>query len=336
MPLRTCETALSDEHDLVMLDLDGVVYVGPDAVPGAADALRSVVAGGTELAYLTNNASRPAAAVAAHLRDLGMPAPTDDVVVTSAQAVARVMAEDLAPGARVLLVGGPGLREPLEALGLVCVDSLDDDPAAVVQGFHPDLGWTDLAEAAYAVGRGLPWYASNTDLSIPTPRGTAPGNGSLVQAVTNATGRRPRVAGKPERPLFDETLRRTGARSPLMVGDRIDTDIDGATALGLASLAVLTGVSDLGEIAALEPARRPAYVAADLRGLVDAHPPVEVEGERSRCGAARAVAGDGAVRLEDGDARSTAAVRALVGLAWELADTRGTPLDVVVPDGLGG
>ncbi len=337
MPLRTTDQPLSRGHDLVMLDLDGVVYVGPDAVPGAAESLASVVDGGTALAYLTNNASRPAAVVADHLRELGMPVPSDDVVVTSAQAVARLVAGDLPEGSRVLLVGGEGLREPLEALGLHCVEALDDDPAAVVQGFHPDVGWRQLAEASYAVAAGLPWYVSNRDLTIPTPRGTAPGNGSLVQLVQNATGADPVVAGKPERALFDETLRRSGAQRPLMVGDRVDTDIDGATALGLDSLAVLTGVSDLAELASLEPSRRPSYVAADLRGLLEPHPEVVLDGDgEARCGEARAVLDGDAVRLASGEVGATTSLRAVLGLAWQARDTRGRT--VAVPDraGLGG
>jgi ribonucleotide monophosphatase NagD (HAD superfamily) len=265
-----------------------------------------------------------------------MPVPDDDVVVTSAQAVARLVAADLPDGSAVLLVGGEGLRQPLEALGLRCVTGLDDEPAAVVQGFHPDVGWRQLAEASYAVAAGLPWYASNRDLTIPTPRGTAPGNGSLVQLVQNATGAEPVVAGKPERPLFDETLRRTGAQRPLMVGDRVDTDIDGATALGLPSLAVLTGVSDLAELAALEPGRRPAYVASDLRGLVEAHPEVVVDGDASRCGDARAVLRGDAVHLESGEPRATTSVRAVLGLAWEVGDTRGATVAVQDAPGLGG
>lgn len=336
MPLRSSAEPLCRVHDLVMLDLDGVVYVGPDAVPGAADALASAVGAGADLAYLTNNASRPASVVADHLRELGMPVPTDDAVVTSAQAVARLVAADLPQGSRVLLVGGEGLRQPLEALGLQCVPGLDDDPVAVVQGFHPDVGWRQLAEASYAVAAGLPWYASNRDLTIPTPRGTAPGNGSLVQLVQNATGAEPVVAGKPERPLFDETLRRTGARHPLMVGDRVDTDIDGARSLGIDALAVLTGVSDLAELAALEPRRRPAYVAHDLRGLTERHDDVEVDDDRARCG--DAVAGlDGAtVRLVAGEPDATASLRALLTLAWHARDTRGATVEVDAGPGLGG
>ena len=331
MTLSSTDRPLHAVHDLVMLDLDGVVYRGPDAVPGAQAALTAVAEAGTPLAYLTNNASRTADTVVDHLRELGMPV-VDADVVTAAQAVARVMADDLPPGSRVLLVGGEGLRVPLEERGLRCVTSLDDDPAAVVQGFHPDLGWHDLAEAAYAVQAGLPWYASNTDLSVPTARGVAPGNGSLVQAVANATGATPVVAGKPHRPLFDETLRRTGASSPLMVGDRVDTDIDGATALGLPSLAVLTGVSGLDELAGLEPERRPAFVGRDVGALLDVHRAVDVADDRARCGGAEArLVGDDV----QADGSGTDAVRAVLALAWHVRDTSGRRVGVTPPGGVG-
>jgi HAD superfamily hydrolase (TIGR01450 family) len=305
-----------------MLDLDGVVYLGPTAVPGAADALNAARAAGMRLAYLTNNASRTAGDVATHLRELGMPELSDSDVVTSAQAVARLMAADLPPGAAVLLIGGSGLQIPLEENGLRCVDSLDDEPVAVVQGFHADLGWRDLAEAAYAVGSGLPWYASNTDMTVPTPRGVAPGNGSLVQAVANATGRTPIVAGKPESPLFDATTARLGGDRPLMVGDRLDTDIDGAIGAGIASLAVLTGVSTLAAIFAAGPGHRPDYVSHDLAGLGEIHPPVHVADGVARCGAATATLNDrDVIDIAGAEPQTTDALRAAVQLAWTTRDT---------------
>lgn len=323
MALSSTPGPLHERHDLVMLDLDGVVYVGPDAVPGASAALGAVDDAGTSIAYLTNNASRLATTVASHLRELSMPVPDDAAVVTSAQAVARLMAAELPAGARVLVVGGEGLRGPLQDVGLEVVDGLDDAPAAVVQGFHPDLGWSQLAEAAYAVQAGLPWYASNTDMTVPTPRGVAPGNGSLVQAVANATGARPVVAGKPERPLFDETLQRTGSTRPLMVGDRVDTDLDGATTLGIDTMAVLTGVTDLEELASLAPSRRPTYVAHDLRGLVDTHHEVTIDDTVATCGTARVELDGDAVVLASGDSQETDVVRAALALAWHTADAQG-------------
>lgn len=191
MTLSTAAAPLAELHDLVMLDLDGVVYRGPHPVPNAVDALADARGLGTHLAYVTNNASRTAGTVVEHLRSLGLAWVEPHDVVTAAQAVVELMAAELGPGARVLVVGGEGLLEPLEEAGFVAVRSADDEPAAVVQGFHPDVSWNDLAEATYAVAGGVPHYASNLDLTVPTARGVAPGNGSLVGLVRTVTGRPP-------------------------------------------------------------------------------------------------------------------------------------------------
>ncbi|KRC63860.1 HAD family hydrolase [Aeromicrobium sp. Root236] len=318
--LGSSTQSLSSVYDLAMLDLDGVVYVGEDAVPGAAKALEVARAGGMRLAYITNNASRTSTEVADHLRELAMPEVSAADVVTSAQAVAHLVADAVPTGSPVLLVGGEGLRSPLEERGLRCVGSLDDGPVAVVQGFHPDVGWRQLAEASFAIQAGLPWFVSNTDMTIPTARGIAPGNGSLVQAIRNATGVTPTVAGKPEKALFDETVERVGGERPLVVGDRLDTDIEGAVNAGTDSLAVLTGVSTLQEIVDAGPRSRPTYVSADLAGLNEAHLEIEYDTDRARCGDATALVRDDVVSVEAGDPRSTDALRAVIGLAWSLRD----------------
>lgn len=318
--LGSSDAPLSMAYDLAMVDLDGVVYVGRDAVDGAAEALASAQSNGMRLAYLTNNASRPTAEVAKHLRALGMPDVADTDVVNSAQAVAHLMADALSPDSAVLLVGGDGLRVALDAVGLRCVTSLDDNPIAIVQGFHPDIGWRQLAEASYAIQSGLPWYVTNVDLTVPTARGMAPGNGSLVQAVANATGATAIVAGKPEAALFDETILRVGGDRPLMVGDRIDTDIDGARGVGIDSLAVLTGVISLSELISLTPAHRPTFVSFDLAGLNERHPPVQIDGDFGQCGSARASVTDGVLRLDGAPAKDVCSLRALTELAWHHND----------------
>lgn len=322
MTLGSSDRPLSQVYDLAMLDLDGVVYVGRDAVPGAVKSLGEARIAGMRLAYITNNASRTAADVASHLRDLKIGEVTDDDVVTSAQAVAHLVAKAVPAGSPVLLVGGDGLRQPLEERGLQCVSSLDESPVAVVQGFHPDIRWTQLAEASYAIESGLPWFVSNTDMTIPTARGVAPGNGSLVQAVANATGATPTVAGKPEAALFRETLDRFGADRPLMVGDRLDTDIDGAIGVGIDTLAVLTGVNDLQDVMDTAVGHRPSFVSYDLTSLNEVHKPVEFDGATARSGGATATIVGGALRV-DSDLRSTSSIRATVGLAWLLADRSG-------------
>ncbi|MDX6351815.1 MAG: glycerol-phosphatase, partial [Streptomyces sp.] len=237
------EQTLDTAYDTALLDLDGVVYAGGDAIAHAVESLGAAREHGMHLAYVTNNAARTPQAVAGHLTELGVPAEAGEVI-TSAQAVARLIADQVPQGARVLAVGGDGLLEALRERGLEPVSSADDDPAAVVQGYSPQVGWAQLAEASYAVNRGVPWFASNTDLTIPTARGTAPGNGALVEVVRIATGADPQIAGKPLPPMHRETVIRTGAKRPLVVGDRLDTDIEGANAGGVDSLLVLTGVTD--------------------------------------------------------------------------------------------
>jgi glycerol 3-phosphatase-2 len=265
---RAAQEPLAARDDTALLDLDGVVYRGADAVPHAVTVLKSAADGGMRLAYVTNNASRTPEAVAEHLRELGLAAGAEDVV-TAAQAVARLIAEQVPQGARVLVVGGEGLRAALRGYGLVIVSGADDEPAAVVQGYVPTTSWADLAEAAYAVGRGVPWFAANTDRTMPTARGIAPGNGALVGAVAAATGTWPTVAGKPEPALHRETMLRTGARRPLVVGDRLDTDIEGANRAGVDSLLVLTGVTRLEQLKDAPKEQQPTYVAQDLRGLLE-------------------------------------------------------------------
>jgi ribonucleotide monophosphatase NagD (HAD superfamily) len=242
--------------------------------------------------------------------------------------VAHVVADAVPAGSAVLLVGGEGLQVPLEERGLRCVETLDDNPVAVVQGFHPDVGWRSLAEASYAIESGLPWFASNTDLTIPTARGVAPGNGSLVQAVSNATGATPTVAGKPERALFDEALGRMPAERPIMVGDRLDTDIAGAINAGIDSLAVLSGVSTLRDVATLPPDRRPTFVGPDLSALVVTHADVIVNGESATCGTATAAVEDDVVRVSQGEPGSLEAIRAVTTLAWSLRDRTGRDVGV--------
>ena len=266
----TSAVPLAEQHDVLLLDLDGVVYVGPEPVPGAPEALAQARDMGLRLAYVTNNAARPPEVVSRHLTELGVPAEPEDVV-TSAQAAAAMVAADLPTGSRVLAVGGEGLWQALSARGLTPVASAQDGPVAVVQGFSPDTTWGMLLEACIGVNAGLPWIATNMDLTIPTPRGTAPGNGALVQVVRTATGASPRVAGKPFRPLMDESCVRTGAQRALVVGDRLDTDIAGAHAAGLPSLLVLTGVTGAADLLRAEPHLRPTYLAGDLFGLHRPH-----------------------------------------------------------------
>jgi HAD superfamily hydrolase (TIGR01450 family) len=266
---------LASAYDVALLDLDGVVYLGGTGIPGAAEALRKAQAAGMRLAYVTNNAFRTPAAVAALLESLGAPAEPADVV-TSAQAAARLLADRLPPGAPVLVVGGTGLRMALRERGLRPVSTAADKPLAVVQGYAPGLTYSALAEGGMAVAAGALFVASNADITLPGRRGQGPGNGSLIQVIATATGVQPLVAGKPEPPLHRETILRTGAKHPLVVGDRLDTDIEGAHRAGADSMLVFTGVTSPAEAILAPAGQRPTYLAEDLTGLLEPHPAVTI------------------------------------------------------------
>lgn len=260
-------TRLVDDYDLVLCDLDGVLYAGPDAIPGAPDTLSALAEASVPVRYLTNNASRPPAAVAEQLAGFGIPASVDQIV-TSAQVAARGLAETHPEGSNILVIGGRGLIDAVTDAGLVPVFSADDDPVAVVQGFDKTLGWEQLAEAAYAVRAGLPWTATNIDATLPTERGIAPGNGTLIDVVATATRRRPAVTGKPEPLMFDFAVNEAGASRPLMVGDRLNTDIAGANRAGIDSLLVLTGVDRPASAEEFDDGERPTYMAESVAGLM--------------------------------------------------------------------
>jgi HAD superfamily hydrolase (TIGR01450 family) len=259
---------LIDLYDAVLLDLDGTVYRGAEVVPGAPATVTEIRDGGVPVRFVTNNASRSPAQVAGHLTELGISAEPAEIC-TSAQAAATMLADRLAPGAAVLVVGAEALADEVSVRGLRPVTSASDEVVAVVQGLSKTLGWSELSEACVAVRAGALWVACNVDPTLPTERGQLIGNGALVAAVSTATGRRPLVAGKPDRAVMDQATRSAGARRPLVVGDRLDTDIAAASAAELDALLVLTGVTTPGELLAAGAALRPRYLAADLTSLTE-------------------------------------------------------------------
>jgi HAD superfamily hydrolase (TIGR01450 family) len=279
--------------DVILADLDGVVYAGDRAIPHASEALGRASSEGIRVGYVTNNASRTPDTVAEQLRGFGLRLQPDDVV-TSPQAAVQLLTGLVAPGSTILVVGGEGLIVEVEAAGFAVTASALDTPAAVVQGFHPSVGWVHLAEASYAIrDLGIPWIATNQDWTIPQTRGIAPGNGTLVSAVHTAVGILPTVAGKPERAIFDTAVARFGAAAPLMIGDRLDTDIAGANRAGMPSVAVLTGIDGPKQLLAAIPAERPTYILDHLGQLFDPYPAAMQDG-------ARTIVGDAVLRL-DGD-----------------------------------
>jgi glycerol-1-phosphatase len=309
---------LTDRYDVALLDLDGVVYLGGSAIPGAADALAKAAASGMRLAFVTNNASRTPSAIAAQLAGYGIPAHAADVI-TSAHAAARLLAERLPAGSPVLVVGGTGLRAAVRERGLRPVTVASDRPAAVVQGYAPDLSYSLLAEGGLAVAAGAWFVGTNGDVTLPTPRGRQPGNGALCQVIATATGQRPQFAGKPEPPLHAEAVARSGAQQPLVVGDRLDTDIESATRARTPSLLVLTGVTSPLDLLLAPPRQRPAYLSEGLGGLLVAHPAVTGDGGRFRCGGWQAWwdgDGGGARLVLHGSGERADGLRALCAAAW--------------------
>ncbi len=261
--------------DTLLADLDGVVYAGPTALPHAVDSL-NLAARSVRLGYITNNAARTDASVADHLRQLGLEALPSDVV-TSPQAAMRLLSTLVPAPATILVVGGDGLVDEVEKAGYTVTRSAEDAPAAVVQGFAPEVAWTDLAEAAFALQRpedegGIPWIATNTDWTIPRERGVAPGNGTLVSAVHTAIGRLAVVAGKPEVPIFEEAMARFDAKKALFIGDRLDTDILGACRADIDSALVLTGIDRPKHVLAAPAGSRPTFILSDLRELHQPYP----------------------------------------------------------------
>jgi len=267
-------------RELLLADLDGVVYRGANEIPHAVAAITRAAAD-LRVGYLTNNASRTDATVAEQLRGFGLSVEPHDIV-TSPQAAVALLRETVAAGSTVLVVGGDGLTVELEKAGFRVTRSATDQPAAVVQGFAPEVGWKDLAEAAFALqgspeAEALPWIATNTDWTFPLERGVAPGNGTLVSAVHIAVGRLPVFAGKPEAAIYETAFDRFGTRNALMLGDRLDTDIQGARASGIDSALVLTGIDRPKQLLAAPEHQRPTYILRDLTQLFEPYPAVEID-----------------------------------------------------------
>jgi glycerol-1-phosphatase len=336
--------SLATSYDLVMFDLDGVVYVDGHAVDHAAESIARARAVGTHIAFITNNASRTPEQVASHLRELGIAADTGDVV-TSAQAAARLLVEAHGPGAAIAVLGTDGLFGALREAALEPVDVGDPRAVAVVSGYAPEIRWRVIMQAATLIRNGLPWVVTNTDLTLPTDNGLAPGHGLLVRLISDFAGVTPQVAGKPERPLLDETRLRVDGERPLMVGDRLDTDIAGGHQAGIDSLLVMTGVSSLADLVAAAPGERPTWVGQDLRALL--RPGGEATRVDQQVGAWRAGpwtmrVADGRLEVEGSGSKESDADLWWAGVAaagWDHLDRTGTPADadgLTVPEGSSG
>lgn len=257
--------ALADAYDAFLLDLDGVLYRGDVAVPHAPEVVAELRAADKRLTFVTNNAARTADQVVAKLVGLGFGADPAEVV-TSAMATAALLAGRDVQTAFV--VGERGVREALSEAG---IDVLDGDPSradVVVVGWDRAADYAKLRTACVLLQRGARLVATNPDASYPAPDGLLwPGAGALLAVIVTTTGVEPEVVGKPSPPLFRYALERIGGTHPLVVGDRLDTDVAGADALGWDSLLVLTGVTARADLRS--GVVRPTYVADDLRALID-------------------------------------------------------------------
>jgi glycerol 3-phosphatase-2 len=306
-----------DGVDVILADLDGVVYTGKDAVVYAVDSLSKAVAEGVRVGYITNNASRTDVQVAEHLSSFGLTVAPHDVV-TSPQAAVKLLAGLVPAGSLILVVGGIGLISEVEKAGFTVTRLASDQPAAVIQGFAPDVAWNDLAQASFALHRGIPWVATNTDWTIPVEGGIAPGNGTLVSAVHTAVGTLPVLGGKPEKAIFDAAVERFDASSPLFIGDRLDTDIIGANRAGIRSAHVLTGIDGAKQLLAADEESRPTFILDDLRGLFEPYPSVELADDNTVATVGKAVVrlrGTNVEIVRPGDSPVNR-LRAGCGLIW--------------------
>lgn len=257
---------LVDAYDSVLFDLDGVVYLGAKAIEHAVESINRLKAEGFKIGFVTNNSSRRPEVIADQLKGFGINANPKEII-GSARAGAKMLAERIPAGSKVLVVGGDGLRSEVTALGFEVVELASENPEAVIQGFSPDVGWKQLAEAAYAIQRGAIWLATNQDWTIPRENGIAPGNGTLVSAVHTAVGILPDFAGKPFPPIYQSAIEQLDIKNPLFVGDRLDTDIKGAVGFGMDSACVLTGVATAKELIGAKVDERPDFIIQDLREL---------------------------------------------------------------------
>ena len=333
-PLKGSKGALYTNFDAALLDLDGTAYSGKLPIEHAATAAEEAREAGLKIGFVTNNASRTPLTVAEQLKELGFKAEPKDIM-TSAMDVIAVMSEHLDEGASVYVVGGEGLRQALCEAGYVLVDSADEEPGAVVQGFDASVTWAQLTEAAFALQRGAQYFATNLDATLPQERGFALGNGALVRAVSYATRKRPVAAGKPEPGIYQRAAELLDSENPIAVGDRLETDILGAVAAGIPALHVLTGVHDARAVICAPRGQRPSYLAMDMRGLLEEHPSPKHHADGTwTCGVSQVarLRRDGHLTLDDVELREGAVItidsyRALAAAAWDSS----SDLDVVCP-----
>jgi HAD superfamily hydrolase (TIGR01450 family) len=262
--------ALADRFDGFLIDLDGVVWIGREPVPGSAQALQALQQAGKRLVFVTNNPGRPPEAYAERLRELGVEV-GEEQIVTAGMVVARLAGEAAlaaGEGGGAFVIGGPTLKEMVAATGARLLEGEEawEADVVVVSG-HRDFDYGELLAAKRALDRGAALFATSHDPTMPYPGGELPGTGAVLAAVETASGRRAEIAGKPERHLFEMAIEAIGADGRLaMAGDRVSSDIEGGRRAGLETVLVLSGTTSREEAGAADPA--PDFVLDDLAGLL--------------------------------------------------------------------
>lgn len=305
---------LFENFDGLLFDLDGVIYKGKNSIPGAVETINEI-SKTKPVGYLTNNAARRPETIAEQLQGFGLNVKPSQII-GAARAAAELLAEKIPAGSKVLVVGGDGLRSEVENLGFEIVSTANQEPAGVIQGFSPEVGWKELAQASFAIQRGAIWVASNQDWTIPVEGGIAPGNGTLVSAVHTAVGKLPEFAGKPAPKIFDTAVKILGLRNPLFVGDRLDTDSKGARGFGIKSAIVLTGVSKRKDLLAAKPDERPDYIISNLPQLLENYPESKQTKYGFRNQDSQVELLEKRVRLVSGDPGSLSSLRAACEVIW--------------------
>ena len=335
---------LTDRYEAFLLDLDGVVYLADEPIPGSAEAVRSLLEAGRRVVFLTNNSAPTPDEVAERLSRFGIPLsgsfPAPEIV-TSAMATASLLTREAGGPRSAFVIGEGGVRAALTGAGIRVADGEPEETDYVVVGWDRSVDFGKLRRAAILVRRGARLVATNADATYPAPGGELwPGTGALLAAVEKATGIRARVVGKPHGPLFEAALDRAGTRNALMIGDRVDTDVAGASDAGLDAALVLSGAASAADL--LDGDAIPVAVAGDLAGVLDrSAPPIrsatkdDMKEVASLVGAEGTSSPEGAVVAGDGplEATATALVRGTDAFLRSVAvrqDRRRTGLGTLV------
>lgn len=303
------------KYDTVLSDLDGVIYEGTDAIVDAVETVNAFIQQGIRVGYVTNNSSRKPETIADQLAGFGIHTAPENVI-GSAKTGVDILATLIPAGSKVLVVGGEGLRSRVIEAGFELVNTSDERPAGVIQGFDPSVAWTDLAEASYSIANGAKWVATNQDWTIPREKGIAPGNGTLVSAVHTAVGQLPIVAGKPEPAIYKTAVQHFNSKNAIFVGDRIDTDIRGANRAEIDSVLVMTGISTRKEVLGVKKEDRPKFIIETMAELLTEYDQPKKTKRGFCCKGAEVELLGNKVLVTQGDPKSIGALRAACAVIY--------------------